>query len=30
MEQISRLVIFCTLPDTRRRNSLTKQVLGLN
>jgi hypothetical protein len=30
MEQISRLVIFRTLPDTRRRKPLTKQVLGLN
>jgi len=30
MEQISRLVIFGTLPDTRRRKPLTKQVLGLN
>jgi hypothetical protein len=30
MEQISRLVIFRTLPDTRRRKPLTKRVLGLN
>jgi hypothetical protein len=30
MEQISRLVIFHTLPDTRRRKPLTKTVLGLN
>jgi hypothetical protein len=30
MEQISRLVIFRTLPDTRRRKPLTSQVLGLN
>jgi len=30
MEQISRLVIFGTLPDTRRRKPLTKRVLGLN
>ena len=30
MEQISRLVIFRTLPDTRRRKPLTQQVLGLN
>ena len=30
MEQISRLVIFRTLPDTRRRKPLTPQVLGLN
>ena len=30
MEQISRLVIFCSLPDTRRRKPLTKKVLGLN
>jgi hypothetical protein len=29
MEQISRLVIFRTLPDTRRRKPLTKRVLGL-
>jgi hypothetical protein len=30
MEQISRLVIFRTLPDTHRRKPLTKRVLGLN
>lgn len=30
MEQISRLVIFHTLPDTRRRKPLTAKVLGLN
>jgi hypothetical protein len=30
MEQISRLVIFRTLPDTRRRKPLTDRVLGLN
>jgi len=30
MEQLSRLVIFGTLPDTRRRKPLTKRVLGLN
>lgn len=30
MEQISRLVIFGTLPDTRRRKPLSKRVLGLN
>lgn len=30
MEQISRLVIFGTLPDTRRRKPLTNRVLGLN
>lgn len=30
MEQISRIVIFGTLPDTRRRKPLTKAVLGLN
>lgn len=30
MEQISRLVIFQTLPDTRRRKPLTKRVLGVN
>jgi len=30
MQQISRQVIFTTLPDTRRRKPLTKRVLGLN
>ena len=30
MEQISRLVIFRTLPDTRWRKPLTKRVLGVN
>jgi hypothetical protein len=30
MEQISRLVIFRTLPDTRRRKPLTNRALGLN
>lgn len=30
MEQISRLIIFSTLPDTHRRKPLTKEVLGLN
>ena len=30
MEQISRLVIFSTLPDTRRRKPLTERGLGLN
>ncbi len=30
MEEISRLQIFGTLPDTRRRNPLTKRVLGIN
>ena len=30
MEQISRRVIFRTLPDTRRRKPLTDRVLGLN
>jgi len=30
MEQISRLLIFRTLPDTRRRKPLTNRVLGLN
>jgi len=30
MEQISRLVIFHTLPDAHRRHPLTKRVLGLN
>ena len=29
MEQISRLVIFTTLPDARRRKPLSKRVLGL-
>lgn len=30
MQQLSRLRIFGTLPDTRRRKRLTKKVLGLN
>jgi hypothetical protein len=30
MEQLSRIVIFRTLPDTHRRKPLTKQALGLN
>jgi hypothetical protein len=30
MEQVTRLMIFRTLPDTRRRKPLTKRVLGLN
>lgn len=30
MEQISRQIIFATLPDTRRRKPLTSKVLGLN
>ena len=30
MEQISRLLIFHTLPDARRRKPLTKRVLGIN
>jgi cyclopropane fatty-acyl-phospholipid synthase-like methyltransferase len=30
MEQISRQIIFTTLPDTRRRKPLTKKVLGIN
>jgi len=30
MEQISRLVIFRTLPDASRRKPLTRRVLGLN
>ena len=30
MEQISRQVIFTTLPDTQRRKPLTERVLGLN
>ena len=29
MQQVSRQVIFATLPDTHRRKPLTKQVLGL-
>jgi hypothetical protein len=29
MEQISRLLIFRTLPDTRRRKPLTDDILGL-
>lgn len=30
MEQISRHIIFSTLPDIRRRKPLSKKVLGLN
>lgn len=30
MEEISRLLIFGTLPDTRRRKPLTKRVMGVN
>ena len=30
MEKISRLIIFSSLPDTRRRKPLTDEVLGLN
>ena len=30
MEKISRQILFGTLPDTRRRNRLSKKVLGLN
>jgi hypothetical protein len=30
MEQISRRVIFQTLPDTKRRKPLSAKVLGLN
>ena len=30
MQVISRTVIFGTLPDTRRRKPLTKNVLGIN
>lgn len=30
MQQISRQVIFATLPDTRRRKPLTRRALGLN
>jgi hypothetical protein len=29
MESLSRQILFGTLPDTRRRKSLTKRVLGL-
>jgi hypothetical protein len=29
MEKMSRRILFETLPDTRRRKSLTKRVLGL-
>lgn len=29
MEQVSRQVLFATLPDTRRRKRLSKRVLGL-
>jgi hypothetical protein len=30
MEQISRWIIFYTLPDTKRRKALSDRVLGLN
>lgn len=30
MEQISRLILFSTIPEPPRRKSLSKQVLGLN
>ena len=30
MEQISRILIFATTPDLKRRNPLTPEVLGLN
>ena len=30
MQQISRLVLFRTIPEPSRRKSLSKQVLGLN
>lgn len=30
MQQLTRLRIFGTLPDTRRRKPLTKKVLGVN
>jgi hypothetical protein len=30
MQQISRLVLFCTIPEPPRRKSLNKRVLGLN
>ena len=30
MQQLSRQMIFGTLPDARRRKPLTKKVLGLN
>jgi len=30
MEQISRLVLFCTIAEPPRRKPLSKQVLGLN
>ena len=30
MEEISRSLIFGTLPDTRRRKPLTKRVMGVN
>jgi hypothetical protein len=30
MERVSRQVLFATLPDTRRRQRLSKKVLGLN
>lgn len=30
MERVSRRIIFLSTPDTRRRNRLSKKVLGLN
>jgi hypothetical protein len=29
MEQVSRMVLFSTLPDTRRRKPLSRKVMGL-
>lgn len=30
MQQVSRILIFYSMPDTQRRNPLTPNVLGLN
>ena len=30
MEQMSRTIMFQTLPDTRRRKPLSKNVMGIN
>jgi hypothetical protein len=30
MEQVSRTIMFTTLPDTRRRKPLSRNVMGLN
>ena len=30
MEQLSRMILFQTLPDTRRRKPLSRNVMGIN